>query len=63
LLPGFFLAFAVLTEVSTQAATTLTWTGNAGDGLIATAGNWNPSQSPVSGALLILSGTGMLTLS
>jgi hypothetical protein len=56
---GFALAFVVLAEVSTQAAT-LTWNGNAGDGLIATAGNWNPSQSPASGDLLILSGTNSL---
>ena len=41
-------------------AGTLTWTGNAGDGNISTAGNWSPSQSPASGDLLIFGGTNSL---
>ncbi len=35
---------------------TLTWTGAAGDGATATAGNWSPAQAPVAGDLLIYSG-------
>ena len=41
-------------------AATLTWTGNAGDGLVATPGNWNLSQVPASGDLLIFAGTNSL---
>jgi autotransporter-associated beta strand protein len=50
------LAFASL---SAKGAT-LTWTGNAGDGLIGTAGNWNPSQMPASSDVLIFGGTNSL---
>ena len=38
-------------------AATLTWTGLAGDGNIATAGNWSSAQAPVSGDTLIFAGT------
>ncbi len=42
--------------LSTARAATLTWTGSAGDGNIATAGNWSPAQSPGTGDLLIFAG-------
>ena len=38
-------------------AATLTWTGLAGDGNIATAGNWSPVQAPASGDTLIYAGS------
>ncbi len=41
-------------------AATLTWTGSAGDGNVATAGNWSPAQSPLLGDLLIFAGTSSL---
>lgn len=41
-------------------AAILTWTGNAGDGLIATAGNWSPVQSPAANDALVFSGTNSL---
>ena len=56
---AFALVCLVFAATSTEAAT-LTWTGGAGNGLIATAGNWSPAQSPASGDLLIFSGTNSL---
>jgi fibronectin-binding autotransporter adhesin len=51
------IAFASsLLAVGSNAAT-LTWTGLAGDNKISTAGNWTPSQAPVSGVALVFSGT------
>lgn len=50
----------VVFTLSTARATTLTWTGLAGDGNIATAGNWSPAQSPAPSDLLIFAGTNSL---
>ena len=41
-------------------ATTLTWSGAAGDSNLGTALNWNPAQAPVSGDTLIFTGTNSL---
>jgi fibronectin-binding autotransporter adhesin len=59
LLCGVALSFAVLFAGADRAAT-LTWTGNAGDGLIASAGNWSPSQVPAANDAFVFAGTNSL---
>jgi fibronectin-binding autotransporter adhesin len=59
LLCGVALTIAVLFAGADRAAT-LTWTGNAGDGLIASAGNWSPSQVPAANDAFVFAGTNSL---
>ncbi len=51
------MIWLMLIATLTCGAATLTWTGAAGDGLTATAGNWSPAQAPVAGDLLIFAGS------
>jgi|GEM_PF-809420 len=53
-----FLAVSLLAAIVPVAkATTLTWSGAAGDNNISTAANWSPAQAPVSGDTLIFAST------
>lgn len=56
----FVILFAFYLAQSSGSAATLTWTGLAGDGNVATAGNWSPAATPVTGDTLIFAGTNSL---
>lgn len=58
--PFALAALLCALSLGTSNAVTLTWTGLAGDGNIASAGNWSPSQGPVTSDLLIFAGTNSL---
>ena len=57
LLQASILVIACAFGLLTTRAATLTWTGLAGDGNIATPGNWSPAQAPVTGDILIFAGS------
>jgi len=57
----FVVSFALSLPLPAIFAATLTWTGLAGDGNVATAGNWSPPVSPAAGDTLLFAGTNSLT--